>query len=506
MSQEPQSMEQRSRSFVSHAATYAVGNIARRIIGFAMLPIYTRFLTPADYGVIGLLTFALALLEPLFGARLGWAIPKFYFDASSHRGRRAVIWGVLGLTGAVSALSVVLLILFRNEAANLLFGNRKYALALGLFAVTLLSQPIEDVGMTYLRLRERSGMFLAFSLAKLLTQLALNLLLVVYWRGGVVGVVLSAVISSVVLGIGGTVYVATQEAPAFDWQVTLRMMQFCWPLWFSALAGLYVGASGALYLRVFDTLSDVGRLQLALRFAITVGMLIWAPFLQHWEPMSFQYYRQVNGKQKFQVAFIAISALMFVGGAGVSIFAEPVIKVMAAKSFYAAASVVPILTFGLVLDRLRSFFDFSFMVTSHTKLRSLYQYGTAVFITIAYVLLVPRFGLMGAAVAQCLALTVTFIYVHRLARRYYDPEIRLLPIGFFSVIGFGAYVFANVIPGVHDLGVDLLIKSLVMLSATMLIALVALRAIRAVDVSLLENLPSPLHKLGRIQLGRILRG
>jgi O-antigen/teichoic acid export membrane protein len=505
MAEGPPLPEQRSRSFVGHAATYAIGNIARRIIGFAMLPIYTRFLTPADYGVIGLLTFALALLEPIFGARLGWAIPKFYFDAASDRERRAVIWGVLGLTGVVSAASVVLLLIFQNYAALLLFGNRKYALALGIFAVTLLSQPIEDVGMTYLRLRERSGMFLTFSLAKLLLQLGLNLLLVVYWRGGVVGVVLSAVISSVVLGIAGVVYVAAQEAPAFDSQVTGRMTRFCWPLWFSALAGMYAGTSGALYVRAFDTLSDVGRLQLALRFALTVGMLIWAPFLQHWEPMSFQYYRQPDGKRKFQVAFIAISALMFVGSVGVSIFAEPVIKVMAAKSFYAAATVVPILTFALLLDRLRTFFDFSFMVTSHTKLRSLYQYGTAVVITVAYVTLIPRFGLMGAAVGQCLAFAATFIYVHRLSRRYYDPEIKLLPIWCFSLIGAGAYVFANAMAGASNFGIDLLIRSIVVLIATMLIGLVALRTIRKIDVSLLDSLPSPLDKLGRIQLARILR-
>ena len=112
-----------------------------------------------------------------------------------------MIWGALGLTGAASAVSVIVLVLFRNVAAEILFGNRKYALALGLFAISLLTQPIEQTGMTYLRLRERSGLFLVFSVAKLLLQLVLNLLLVVYWRGGVIGVVLSAVISSVLLGI-----------------------------------------------------------------------------------------------------------------------------------------------------------------------------------------------------------------------------------------------------------------------------------------------------------------
>ena len=453
-----------------------------------MLPIYTRFLTPADYGVIGLLTFALALMEPLLGARLGWAVPKFYYNAPDHRGKRAVIWGALILTGAASAVSVLVLVLFRNFAADILFGNRKYALALGLFAISLLSQPIEQTGMTYLRLRERSGLFLIFSVAKLLVQLVLNLLLVVYWRGGVIGVVLSAVISSVLLGIASTIYVAAHEAPAFDWQVTRRMMQFCWPLWLSAIAGIYIGASGALFLRAFDTLSDVGRLQLALKFATTVGLLLWAPFLQHWEPMSFQYYKEADGKRKFQVAFIAISALMFIGGLAVSIFAEPVIKVMAAKPFYPAAVVVPVFTLAVILDRLRTFFDFSFMITDRTKMRGAYQYGTAVVLTVAYVALIPRFGLNGAAAAQCLTFGGTFIYVYIIAKRYYDPEIKLMPIGLFALVGVGAYVFTSLISRIPNLGIDLLMRTFVMLIATMLIAQVALRAIGAVDVSMLEKL------------------
>jgi O-antigen/teichoic acid export membrane protein len=483
---------------------YAIGNVARRFVGFVMLPIYTRFLTPADYGVIGLLTFALALMEPLLGARLGWAIPKFYFDASDGLSRRRVIWGALILTGAASTVSVLVLVLFRNIAADILFGNRKYALALGLFAISLLTQPIEQTGMTYLRLRERSGLFFVFSVGKLLLQLVLNLVLVVYWRGGVIGVVLSSVISSVLMAIGSAVYVAAHEAPAFDWHVTRRMMQFCWPLWLSAIAGLYIGASGALFLRAFDTLSDVGRLQLALKFAVTVGMLLWAPFQQHWEPMSFQYYREPNGKRKFQLAFITISALMFIGGLAISIFAEPVIKVMAAKSFYAAASVVPILTFALVLDRLRTFFDFGFMITDRTKMRGGYQYATALVLTVAYVVLIPRFGLVGAAAAQCLTFVGTFLWVYHLARRYYDPEIKLMPIGIFSAIGIAACLFTNVVAPVPNLIVDLAIKSIVTVVATILIGMVALREIRAVDVSMLDNLPWPLHRLGRIQLGRLL--
>lgn len=494
--------DRKSRSFLSHAATYAVGNVARRIVGFAMLPIYTRFLTPADYGVVGLLVFALSLFEPIFGARLGWAIPKFYFDATDDRSRRAVIWSAIAFTGSMSVLSVAALMIFRDWGSELLFGDRRYALALGLFSITLLSQPIEQAGMTYVRLIERSKLFLGFSMLKLFLQLALNVLLVVYWRMGVTGVVLSTVSSSVLLGISVTIYVAIHEAPTFDWPMTRRMIQYSWPMWLSGLAGLYIGASGAVYLRVFDSLSDVGRLELALRFATVVGVLVWRPFAQHWEPMSFKYYKEADGKRKFQVAFIVMSVLMFAGGLGISIFAQPVIKVMATKSFYAAAEVVPILTLGFVLESLRSFFNFSFMATGRTKLRSLFQYVTALLITVAYVALVPTLGLVGAATAQCVTLAASFVYVRAFSRRHYDPGINIVPVAVFTVISLGAYVCSNIVVRVSNLGLDLLIKSGVLLVAVALIVLVGLREMRAVTDSSFESLPWPLDRLGRIQFGR----
>jgi O-antigen/teichoic acid export membrane protein len=465
--------DRRSPGFVSHAATYAIGNIARRLVGFLMLPIYTRYLTPADYGVIALLTFALSLCEPIFGARLARAIPKFYLEATDARSKRAVVWGALNLTAAVSAVTVLALVLTRGASAELLFGNRNYALVFGLFATNLLTQPVEETGMTYIRMQGRSGLFLRFSMLKLALQVCLNLLLVVYWRGGVLGAVESGVISSITTGMWLTGYVAKNLRPAFDWPLTRRMLQFCWPLWLAGIAGLYIGSSGALYLRVFGSLRSVGLLELGLKFASVVVMLIWSPFWQHWEPMSFGYYREEHGQRRFQVAFIVISALMFASGLGVSIFAEPVIHVMASKAFFPAADVVPILTFGFVLNSLTSFFFFSLMVTDHTKVLSLCQFATAVVITIAYLVLVPSLGLVGAAWAQGLAFGSSFVLVRLVSAKYYDPGFNLMPLAAFSLISLVAYVCSNVVLRTHAIGIDLLIKSLTLLIATGFIGLIA---------------------------------
>jgi len=490
--------EPRQKGFIGHAATYAVGNIARRLVGFVMLPIYTRFLTPADYGVIGLLTFALALSEPIFGARLARAIPKFYFEAADAHGRRTVIWGAIGLTGVVSAASMVLLMLFRGLGSQLLFGDHKYALALGLFSVNLLAQPIETTGMMYVRLKERSRLFLGISMTKLLLQVALNLLLVVYWKEGVVGAVLSGIIASVAIGVGLVGYVAVQETPAFDRHTTWGMVQFCAPLWLAGLAGLYIGSSGAMYLRIFDSLSDVGRLELAIKFATVVSALIWMPFFQHWEPISYRIYKEPDAPRKFQVAFVGIATLMFVAGLAISIFAQPVTRLMAAKSFYPAAAIVPVLTLAFILNSLRSFFNFSFLVTGHTKVQSYCLNVPAIIITVAYVVLIPLFALQGAAVAFCGTFLASFIHTRRISRRYYDPGYNVLPIWNFSLIGAVAYLCSNVLLRTSNLGIDLLIKSFVLLAASGLMGLVGIRAIREAHATAFDALPWPLSRLGQI--------
>ncbi len=482
-------------SSIGHVRNYAVGNIVRRVVGFAMLPIYTRFLTPADYGVIGLLAFALAFIEPLFGAKLVTALPKFYFEVASERDKRAVIWAALSVTGVASAVSVVGVIFARGIGSEILFGDRRYSLALAIFSVTLLSRALEDTGMMYLRMHERSRLFLAISMIKLVVQVALNVLLVVYLHKGVVGAVLSGAISSVLIGVALTGYVSHRELPAFDWKIAGRMLQFSWPLWVSGLAGLYVGFAGGIYLRIFGTLGDVGRLGLALKFASIAGMLIWIPFSQHWEPMFYRYYREDKGKEKLQIAFIGVSALLFVTGVGVSIFATPVIDLMSTSSFHAAAAVVPILTLGLIVNQLRGFFSFSFLATGHTKLSSILQYITAAVLSVSYVALIPRYGLAGAATAQCGAFVFAFVFSRVLSRQYYDAGLRIRSLIIFAAIGVVACASSNVLAGQEiATTASVILRAVIFLVASLLIAVTGIRSIKSVDESVFDALPRPLRK------------
>jgi O-antigen/teichoic acid export membrane protein len=480
---QPEKKSNTKQSIARHTVNYAIGNISRQIAGFIMLPIYTRYLTPADYGAVSLLAFAMALLEPFFGARLAQAVPKFYFESDNEQSRRASLTSAITLTASVSAISALLIAVFSQPASSVLFGTTEYALATALFGLNILTQPIEHTGMMYIRLHERSTLFLIISLGKLFLQITLNLLFVIHMGMGVIGVILSGVIASTVIGVGLTGYVFYQKRPKFDRTITWKMILFCWPLWFAGIAGLYIGSSNRLFLRIFSSLDDVGLIELGTRFASIIGLLIWSPFSQHWETASFKYHKQQNAKQIFQTAFLSVSTLLVAAGLGVSIFSETIIKLMASEAFHDAAQTVPFLTLGFLLNSLGSFFYFSFMVTDKTKVFGYCHYFTAGIITVCYLTLIPKLGAVGAAAGQALAYAASLLFTYKISRRYYDPEIQLGNLVAILSVACATYVVTNHLLAQDDLLLDLITKFIIYLAACGFIVLIALHNAMKVDSS-----------------------
>ncbi len=443
---------------VQHSSIYAIGTISRQIVSFLMLPIYTRYLTPADYGVVGLLMFTLALIEPFLGARLGDAIPKFYFDSSDHEHQKSVFASAFALTGVVSGLTTVFIYLTRREGSIVLFGSDAYSSAIGIFGIQILTQGIEYYGFTYIRIRQMPHLFIVVSLAKLVMQLSLNIWLIVSLKMGVLGVILSGAISSSIFCAGLTAYVLYENGLRFDPVLARRMLSFSWPLWLSGLAGLYILQSNRYYLRAFGSLEDVGLFELAFKFASILTMLIWNPFSQIWDVERFLIHRQSNSKQVFASAFRGITIVLMTTCLGISLFASQIIQLMSAPPFHRAGISVPFLCLATVFFSLTLFVNFSFLVSGQTKKISRNNYLTVAGVTAFNFAFIPRFAEVGAAIALMFAAILQYTVTVRSAHRHFDmcPDNMLL--GKLTGGAIAIYVVADVIIQAHSIWVRIAVN------------------------------------------------
>jgi len=111
-------------------AIYGLGDVATNIVSFLLLPLYTRFLTPADYGAISLLLTVEVVAKIVFRCGLDASFMRLFYDCESDTDRQrlasTIFWFLAGSNGVVLAL----LLIAAPFISSHLFGVPGYTLAL----------------------------------------------------------------------------------------------------------------------------------------------------------------------------------------------------------------------------------------------------------------------------------------------------------------------------------------------------------------------------------------
>ena len=187
------------RDILQHSSVYAVGQGLSYLASILLLPIYTHYLRPADYGVISILDLFADILGILIGAGMAVAVNRFHFEARNEHERREVWW--TGMTFVI--LSATLISgsawILRDELAILSLGSKveEGSLYFTLILATLWFVIIAQLLNTYLRVRKWSGLYVMINFVRLLINVGLNLYFLIVLDWGVRGILFGNLITEI---------------------------------------------------------------------------------------------------------------------------------------------------------------------------------------------------------------------------------------------------------------------------------------------------------------------
>src|ERR671931_256635 len=122
-------MLERLKELFRHSAIYGLGSIVARILAVLLLPLYTRYLSPSDYGLIETLVALAAVLTALVAQAMKSAFFRFYFDSAEPERRLVVVrtafWYVLAASTATLIVCAALLT-YSRRALGLQFDRKLY--------------------------------------------------------------------------------------------------------------------------------------------------------------------------------------------------------------------------------------------------------------------------------------------------------------------------------------------------------------------------------------------
>jgi O-antigen/teichoic acid export membrane protein len=432
------------RELVKKTGIYAIAGVAARALSILLLPVYTRFLSPADYGVMELLDLTVNLVSLLLGARLGQAIFYFYFAAEGKREKETCVSTALACSVLCGILCASLSLFFAPSLSRFIFGTAEYSHYLKLVFLGFgLSLPLE-VGYCCLRAYGDSKRFVAVKIASQFGAAALALVFLVMFRAGINALLIGSLIGFAGTGAYVSWHLLRSVRTSIDLRLMMRLVRYSMPLGVSGLAVFLIHYGDRFFLRPRISLAELGIYSLAYK----IGMLVsfcHAPFVLHWNAQICEIGHRKDGRQIFVQSYMYLAAGLSVVVVVLSVFATPCLRLLTPPAFHGAAGMVPWIAFAYLLRAIGAHVQSLFTLAGKPDLEARVNCVGSAACVAGYVLLVPPFGVRGAIAATLLGFTVILIYGSMVASRVMPYELQrgpLAKIAVSTVAAIGTYFAA----------------------------------------------------------------
>jgi O-antigen/teichoic acid export membrane protein len=418
------------RDMAQGSGIYLLGFILQRMASLLMIPITTRFLSPADYGVADLLEQSSSVISMLVGGRLASALGYFYFQADSEEARRPVVSTTILGAAALGLLAGAIFWPFSGRLSQLVFGDPSAGRYFRIVFVCFPTAYALDAIFTLYRVENRPGLYTAMSLIRMALQMAGIVVLVALFRMRVAGMMWAAVISFTVMAIGMGIGVFRRMAPAFDLQVFGRMVRYSMPLALGGIAAAFINVGDRFILPHYRPLGELGIYVLACKIGM-LTMYIYGSFQVYWSAQVFQIMRRDDAEPVFARMFTYVVLGMSFSGLAIAVCAHPAVRLLAAPAFQGATALVPVIVAAYCVRGIGEFLRCLFLVEGRPGYDAVCNWLGAVVCLVAYLVLIPKFGAWGAAYATLAAFIalgiVSVVWTYRL-RPYRVETGRLVKI------------------------------------------------------------------------------
>jgi len=402
------------RRLATTGAAYTAASILSKLIAVALLPLYTRYLTPADYGAAEVL-FA-AVVAASIVVRLGVieAVLRFYYKSGEDPARvlstsfAALFW--LATAAALVALPFAEPI---SEALNDPGADLVRISIGGLWVLTL-----HEYLLTIFRLEERARAFFAVTIANVLAAIALTVALVVGADEGARGLLLGSYASGAVFVLGLIVVHRRRISLRVDRPLLRRMMRFGLPTMPAELSLYMLNFVDRIIIVRAAGFAEAGLYSLAVKFAQAVNVLVRG-FQLAWPPLAYSIRDDNEARRAYaRVVTYFIAACAFVV-TGMWLLSRWIARALAAPEFFASYEAVGLISTAVTLYALYMVQVVILGRTGRTELNLPATIAALVANVVLNLVLVPPLGIVGAGVALVASYLVVVAAMYGFTQRLF---------------------------------------------------------------------------------------
>lgn len=461
------------KNLLKNSGIYSLVQILQKAIGLFLLPVYTSLLSPIDKGITDVVQPLVAFLSIFYTLSLNSAVVRFYVDYKENNKELKEFWGTcISFVILNSFILTIILIIFKDVLLlPIAKGINFYPyIILGLISITF--NPIYTIFQSTLQAKEQSAIYGLNNLLYFIINLSLNIFFVVVLRVGALGVLLALAITDTIFFI----YTLIKFIPTITMKIKksylVQALKYSLPLLPHSLSGWAVSMIDRLFLNGYEGLAVPAIYSTGSQFANIINVITVA-VNQAYVPWFFEMMKDKEKNESEIIKIAEYTTIIYCFLAmGMSLFGPEIFKIMVDDAYSEGWKVIPLLSFSFVFNGIYYFYvNPLFYNKKGVKFIAIGTFTGAILNSLLNILLIPKFSMMGSALASLISMMLSCILVYLISKKIEPIRLNILKLFFFVAVFLAISMLSFVIVG-FSFWKSILIKSIIILIILLLLMFV----------------------------------
>ena len=406
----------REKTLIKNTIIYAIGNFGSKFLSLLLLPLYTSYLSPGDYGYFDLIVTAVMLLIPLITFQINDGLYRFLLDSNDSIEKTKYITNSFFVTIKSLLLFNIIYIIF----IQFISFNYSYIILLYID-----SSIIVALWAQISRGLKRNIEYSISGVIITIVLLSTNIIFITVLKYGVI----SLIISNILAALAAVIYLECKIKVRFyiklkfeNDSIRKKLIRYSAPLIPNVISWWCMNVSDRYFLNCYQGIEANGIYAVANKFP-SILMMVNSIFYLAWQESAITEYKSKDKNQFYSKMFNLLLVLEFTTVIILLAYTKFIMGYMVDEKFELAVQFVPFLYFGAIFNAFSSFYGTGYQSSKETR-GAFYTsiYGCAINILLN-IILIPLIGIQGASISTMVSFLVMWLARLWQTKKYFQIKI-----------------------------------------------------------------------------------
>ena len=400
------------------SVVYGFTNAANLFVGIFLLPLYTRIFTTSEYGAIEIINLSATVLYLMAGMQVDSGVARYYYEYEDGVERRKLISTGFLLKLAVPLVICLAILPWTGQISSAWLGSSIFQKALFISFLTIPLRNLFTYFLLIFRLQWSKKRYVILAVGDTVLMMLLCIYFVAYLKTGIEGIFLGVFLADLIFTILGFLLLRKSFALHFSFAFAREILAYSIPVIPTVLANWLGKYIDRFLLMPVVGLAGVGLYSAGVKIASVVLSVVSA-FQLAWGPYSMYLINRENHKAIYSKVLTYYMALLASVAVAIVVFSQEILHLFTTAQYWEGRTFVGILIVGIVLGGAFGVVGIGLNVVKKTYLVTIaYLIGIASEV-MCLLLLAPRIGVIGAAIAALVSAIVALTVEFYIAQKNY---------------------------------------------------------------------------------------